>query len=423
MSAYGETEVLWPDIKNPATTLRQLSMSDGNSNVRTLAPLALEILVNACLYVVCEDGQGLRAGDILSRNLELTRRHRRDIGNPAEQVFVRYRSVYDARRGIGRVHGRYKTVEIPELATWRMDADWLLRTSWTLHQAALNEEAEFVWVADRRVRRHQGDQDEHKVLARRVFEKVAGLRDTLGRRNFASFPLQLDKADRALQTRAQEVRGIGRRMDWRAVVLEHVLDQLHRECRMIRRAAQDALGAETIFGDARTPQTLRSRALRMRDYGGVLRGIRFRTFTRAFSHIADELEEASDQLLLVATQNSALSLPRASHLLRKVYRSMVLAELHTRLQEILLVASDHMARKAPLSPAQIHLFREELDRVSRQLAAGDAVTGESLGEGFGTDVLPIVSGNAQLALIALSHTEGPDLPTFKEHLKKACDPV
>ena len=423
MHSYEEAAVALPDIRNPATTKRPLCLSDGSGGVLVLEPLELMILVNACLYVVYADGQGLRAGDILSRNLNLTRRRGQDPDNLAEQVFIRYGSVFDARRGIGRIQGRYRSVELPELARWRMDADWLLRTSWTLHRATQEQEAEFVWRADRRIVRHASDVNESKAAARGVFEKVRELKDSRGRRNFPSFPLQLSSADRRLEWRAQEVRGIGRKMDWRAVVLEHLIDQLEHECRMIRRAAQEALNANDIFGPTRTPKTLRMRALRMHEYGAFLREVRVRTFSRAFTHVADELDEVSDLLHAAAEGRDPEPIKRVPRLLRKIYRSMALAEVHWRLQEILLVASDHAHRRVPFSPEQIRLFLGELEDVLRHLTEADSLTGELLGEGFVTDIPLVVSGNIRLARISLLDTGGVNLRAFKEYLDRACAPL
>jgi hypothetical protein len=145
---FSEAFVFWPELKNPVTTTRPLCITRGNANGLTrIDAVDLIVLVNACLYIVIKNGQGLRAGQILSRNLERTRREGLDPNNPAEQVFLVYDSIYDARRGIGRIDGRYRAIEIPELARWRADADWLLRTSWSLRKADPEGDARFTWVA------------------------------------------------------------------------------------------------------------------------------------------------------------------------------------------------------------------------------------------------------------------------------------
>lgn len=420
---YLEVEVVWPDLKNPVTTRRPLSVADGHGGVTQIGAINLIVLVNMCLYIVAEDAQGLRAGDILSRNLELTRRRGQDSLNLANQMFLRYRSVYDARRGLGRIDGRYKSSEIPELKRWGMDADWLIRASWSLRRDRPDLDAQFMWVADRRVQGHRGDRADLKIGARALFERVTTLRDRLGRRNTPSLPLQLSAADRLLEARAHEVRGIGRRMDWRGVVLEHVLDQLERECRAIRRAAQDALTAKNLFGEERTPKSLRTRANRMGEYAGLLRDLQVRTFDRSFTHIISELEEICELLHDAADRRSADRLERVRELLRKIYDAMVLAEQHWRIQEILLVVADHHHRRAPLSREQIDLFVDEITEIVRALTDPDPITAESIGATFRTDVVPIVRGQLTLAKLDLRNAEGVDTERLYDHLKKASDPI
>lgn len=419
-----EFSVLWPELKNPAVTTRSLSITNGSSDgVTRISAIELLILVNGCLYVVKNDGQGLRAGDILSRNLDLTRRKGSDPTRPEEQVFIRYKSIYDARRGIGRVYGRYKAIELPELSRWRLDADWLLRRSWTLSRNDPAGDAEFVWRADGRIRQHLGDRAAHKVEALAKFVKIATLTDALGRRNTPAIPLQCSAADRSLQAREQEVRGIGRRMDWRGVVLEHFVDQLRSECRAIRRAAQDALSAKDLFGSERTPKALRVRAQRMTEYAEVLHGLHVRTFDRVFDHVASELNEASQLLYEAASQRDVAPLDRVRELLSKIYRSMMLVDEHWRLEEMLDVVAEHYHRKEPLSDEQKRIFIDELSGIHQTLTTKDSLTGELIGHGFERDVVSVVIGNVLLARTVLSSVAEVNLRYCYEHLKTACAPL
>lgn len=422
-NGYVEAEVVWPDLKNPVTTRRPLSITDGHGGVTAIGTIDLIVLVNMCLYVVAKDAHGLKAGDLLSRNFELTRRRMRDQQNLAEQMFLRYTSIYDARRGIGRIEGRYRRLEIPELRRWSVDADWLIRASWTLTRTQPERDANFIWVADRRIHGHRKDRADFKVAALQLFDKVSTLRDRLGRRNTPSLPLQLSAADRLLEARTQEVRGIGRRMDWRAVVLEHYIDQLERECRAIRRAAQDALTSKSLFGDERTTKTLRTRANRMGEYAGMLREIKVRTFTRAFAHIARELDEICDLLHDAAERRSPDRLDRVRELLRRIFDAMVLAEVHWRIQEMLLVVADHHHRRAPLTPDQIRLYVQETEDLVRLLTDPDPVTGERVGTTFTTDVVPVTHGQLVLAKLDLLNSAGVEMSSLYGHLKAAASPI
>lgn len=417
--SYQETRVGFPDLKKPVTTVRPLSISFGKEGVKQLEGIPLIILVNACLYVVREDYEGLRAGDILSRNLFLTREKNLNVHDLESQLFVRYRSIYDARRAIKRIDPRYAAVEIPELVQWGLDADKLLRDSWTLHRASAQEEAVFVWRADRRVQRHRYDRAQHKVDARDRFAKIATIQDRTGRRNPSSIPLQCLAADRELITRIQEVRGIGRRMDWRGIVLEHLIDQLLSECRLIARGAQDALTSEDIFGEKRTPKTLRKRAQRMRQYVIFLSGLRIRTFDRSFRHIVRELDEASEFLIAMADERATTHLSRVRELLVNTYHSTQLAQEHWRMQEVLLVVAALYHDRGSLSFAQRTLFLQELEDILRTLKTPDSVTGTLIGSTFVREVLPDVRRYLDLAQHELRRVEGVDMAALYEHLKAA----
>lgn len=417
-----EPSVGWPDLKNPVTITRPLCVSNGRNTEPTRhSQLELAVLVNHCLYVSLQAAAGLRCGDILSRNLDLTRRKGNDPDRPDEQVFVRFESLYDARRGIGRVYGRYRAVELPELERWKMDADWLLRTSWTLCRSD-EAEREFVWRADKRIREHEHDRAEHKVSAVKRFIKAASLTDLLGRRNIGMVPLLCSATDRSLTARMHEVRGIGRRMDWRAVVLEHYLDQLVAECRLIRRAAQDAFTAHDIFGDKRTQRTLRFRANRMAEYARFLETVNVRTFSRAFAHVSHELLEISDLLHDSADIRDSAPLKQAQPLIGKIYQSMLLLEQQWRLEEILLVVADRLQYGFHLVAKQEELFVQELEDVIRILTTVDTVTGEKVGERFEMNVVPSVVARVRESLECL-HCRPVDLQGIRDNLKAACLPI
>lgn len=425
---WSEPSVHMPDIKIPATTTRPLYIARRDSDDFTrIDAVNLSVLVNNCLYIVMNQGHRhspLRAGQVLSRNLDLTRQKRLDPSNLSEQVFVVYDSINDARRDIGRVHGRYRAIKIPELDRWRQDVNKFLRISWTLCRVDPVGDAQFVWRAEQRISQHRADRAEHKVRAAGLLSRVASLTDQTGWRNTPTIPLQCMAADRELAARAQEVRGIGRRMDWRAVVLEHYIDQLRSECWAIRRVAQNALIAADIFSDARTPKTLRTRANRMADYVEFLREVQVRTFSRVFTHVAEELEETCGLLYDAADRRSSTdSLERVRALLSKIYRSMVFIDEHWRLQEILVVVEEHHHRQQPFSWEQIDMFAEELNSIHRTLTTVDPITGDHIDKGFSTDVLPVVLGGTVLARTDLLSTSGVHLQHLYEHLKMACEPL
>lgn len=422
---WSEPSVYWPELKTPATTTRPLCIARKDSDgFMRIDAIDLVVLVNSCLYLVMKDGQGLRAGQILSRNLDLTRQKGLDPNNLAEQVFAVFDSIYDARRGIGRVHGRYRSTEIPELVHWRLEIDKLLRVSWTLRKTDPEGDAQFVWQAERRLSRHRNDRAAHKVRATGLLARIASLTDRTGRRNTPTIPLQCMAADWELFARVQEVRGIGRRMDWRAMVLEHYIDELRSECWAIRRAAQDALCTPDIFTEGhRIPRALRMRANRMAYYARFLREVQVRTFNRVFTHVAGELENACELLHDAAERRSADRLDRVRELLSRIYRSMMLADEHWRLQEILAVVAEHHHQSQPLSREKIDMFGDELADSHRILTSVDPMTGDHIDKGLERNVLPVVCGEIVLARADLQNSAGVFLPGVYRHLKKACEPL
>ncbi|MBI5369759.1 hypothetical protein HZA85_01005 [Candidatus Uhrbacteria bacterium] len=423
--SFFETAVFWPDLKISATTTRALTVMRSGTTTQ-LDPVSLIVLVNDCLYIVACDGQGLRAGQILSRNLDLTRRNGGHPSDLSSQVFVVYDGIYEARRGLGRIDDRYRGVEVPELARSQMDADWLMRASWTLARAEPDAEDRFVWRAQSRAERHRSDRASLKVRAFTRFVKIATLKDATGRRNTGAIPLQCTASERDLQARVQEVRGIGRRMEWRAVVLEHYIDQLRRECWAIRRAAQDALESSEIFGDKRTPRALRIRANRMAQYGEFLKDMRVRRFSRVFTHVSQELAQIAGLMHDAADARSKEPLNDVRALLSKIYRSMMLVDEAWRLEEILVVVAEHHAHGTILSPNERRLILDELRAIHSTLTSKDPLTGEPIDKDFATDILPTVIGNVLLARIDLEDQQADPSALIRhlyDHLKVACHPI
>lgn len=258
-----------PELKKPVHITQTVVVCESGQEHRAVL-LKLTVLIPKCLFLVYEDTDGLRAGQVLSRNLDLTRESGLDPSISEQQIFVVYHSLFDAARAFGRIFPRYREREIPELASWESDADWMMRQSWTIDQAGPNEQAKFVARAEERVSRHAHDRNPDKVAARERTTQAKKLEDKTGRRNTGRIPLICGAVERGLQRRTQAVRGIGRRMDFRAVVIEHYLDQLRAECFGIRRAAQSALLTKKVFEPgSRTAPEMRKLAARMVAYAQI----------------------------------------------------------------------------------------------------------------------------------------------------------
>lgn len=374
----------WPDLQKPQIVERTIRVS-GLKGEDGPVPRALKlsVLVDKALYLVWEDEQGLRAGQVVSRNLELTRTLELDPDDPEQQVFVVYDSIFDAWRAFSRINPKYKTVEIPELRQWITDADWLMRQSWTLDQATEQDQADFVLRVTTRVARHKKDTNEKKVAARERTHKVASPKDSKGRVNYGRIPLLCTGVSGGLAKRTQAVRGIGRRMDWRAVVIEHFLDQLREQCLLLRRHAHESLVSRTFFGQgSRDPARMRILAQRMEDYVNTLALFRARPFTRRFNHSIRELREAARLLRQSADERNGEQADRAREELAKIYRSMCVFECHWRLESALMTVCEAYHRRRPLSQDQVDGLKLELEEVLKDFEQPDTLTKQPLEAGF-----------------------------------------
>src|SRR3989339_889246 len=296
-----------PLLKEPVFETRAFILCESGKEPRTIS-CSLIVLVPGCLYLVQKETDGLRTGQVLSRNLELTRASGFDPTVSEQQVFVQFHSLFDASRAFGRINPRYQTKELPELADWWLDADWLMRQSWTIDHAEPEEEAKFVARATERVSKHLRDTNLEKVSARGRTSKAGSLEDKRGRRNVGRIPLLCGSVERSLQKRRLAVRGIGPRMDWRAVVIQYYLDQLRSECFLIRREAQSTLLNKKIFVPGeRSAGEMRKLAQRMTAYAQTLSTFCARPFIRRFTHVACELNEASRLLIESANTRDGTS--------------------------------------------------------------------------------------------------------------------
>ncbi len=414
---------VFPDLKNPTYATQTLVVCQAKQEHRTIT-LSVIVLVPSCLFLVEKDVEGLRAGQILSRNLELTRESGLDPDVVEQQIFVVFNSLFDASRAFGRIDPRYRTREIPELRSWETDADWMMRQSWTIDQVGPDEEAKFVARADERAARHLKDRNKGKVLARDRTAQAGSIEDKTGRRNSGRIPLLCGSVERGLQKRTQAVRGIGRRMDWRAVVVQHYLDQLRSECFAIRRAAQSALLTKKIFEPgSRSAPEMRKLAERMTSYAQTLKTLCARPFTRRFTHVARELEEASKLLVESASMRNGASADLAKTQLEITYRSMCLFEEHWRIEEMLATASHCLHDKQSLTQHQVTVMHSEQEQILDRLTHPEPVTGSLIHEGFKRPdtvedaVLHLRSCIEDLKTVPL------DLKQFVAHLKAVCKPL
>lgn len=446
----------WPDPQEPKLITRDLTVlrnrrrrtksdlragsgSAGKGGAKP-EPLVLrgvrlvEIVAN-CLYEVSADCHDLakgvrelRAGCILSRNLKLSERiNCGSVEEEMKQCFVSYDGAYKARRGVGHADHRYRSREIPANKKLAGSLDELVRTSWELHKVDEDGRQAFVLIAVQAAKQYGSPIDEIKVAAQKRTLQAGTLIDTKGRFNPGRIPLICFAGEHEIATRIQAVRGIGRRMSFREAALEHYIDRLLEIVRDVSRSQQHRLREEWLAPTReRTPRLVRQEADRLQDAATRLRAIISRPFSRSFIRSAGDLDAAAQRLREAASGRDGDFIDRARDLVGQVLRATIQQECHWRLEEVLLQLGILMDRGDELDPSRQLMWREELRAVHKILVSVEPITGKRLEHGFKGSVLQRVIPHVHLAcahLMRVLAQGGPYLPTMKEELDKAVEPL
>ena len=392
-------------------------------------------LVPHCLYEVPADCHGLaagvrelRAGCILSRNLKLSERlNGGPVDEEIQQVFISFDGVFKARRGVGHADRRYRSREIPANKRLAGTLDELVRTSWELHKVDEDGRQAFVLIAVQAAKKYGRPIDETKVAAQKRTLQAGTLTDTKGRFNPGRIPLICFAGEHEIASRIQAVRGIGRRMSFREVVLEHYIDRLREIVLEVSRSQQHRLREEWLAPTKeRTPKLVRQEADRLEYAATRLRAIVSRPFSRSFTRSADDLDAAAKLLRDAAGGRNGDTILDAKSLIGQVFRATVQQECHLRLEEVLLQLGILEDRDEQLEPSRQVMWHDELRSVHHRLVSVEPVTGKRLEHGFKGPVLQRVVPHVHLAdayLMRALSQGGPDLETMKDELDKAVAPL
>ncbi len=427
-----EIQLRWPDPWKPVYVTRDLLLLREGEDPLPVLQMRLIELIPGCLYEipsreeseVLDRVRELRPGKLLSRNLNVTKRKNGEDAqkDPARQCFISYDGAYKARRGLGRADRRGKGIEIPDLRSWDGTFEKLIRTSWELRRGTQAERAEFVLVAVHAAEDHIHvlDEDKKRALGRTL--------QTLSWKDQPEcIPLICFAGHNRLIARIQAVRGIGRRMSLRELVLEHYLDRLREICHDVAFSQEYRLRKQWMApGPKRTPRLVRQEAEKLEDAARRLRLIVTRPFSRAFTRVAADMDEAARLLREAAAGRNGDTIERVRELIGRIYRSMKLLEYHWQLEEVMLQAAVLQDRNDTPSDAQQSMWHDELRFVHRRLTSVEKLTGRRLEEGFARPVLPHVVPHVHLAdvhLMRQSSDGGPDLKTMYDELRTACDPL
>jgi hypothetical protein len=427
----------WPDPANPRFVTRDLTLLRAPKKGRRqpglkLTGIRLIELIPQCLYEVpvdCDEEaqrvRELRPGCILSRNLKLSDRlNGGPVQSQIDERFISYDGVFKARRGLGKVDRKYKAHEIPSNRALAGSLDWLMRSSWELQASDEEGRAAFVLTAREAAKKYGAPIDVHKVAAQQRAVQAGDPTDSLGRFNPGRIPLICFAGERQVARRIQAVRGIGRRMSFREAVLEHYVDRLQEICLEVERSQAYRLRDSWLAKDSdRTPTKVRAEAARLEDAARKLRSFVTRPRSRAFSRCANDLEHAARLLRGAADDRNSHMVSQAKEQIAKVYRAMIEAQCHWRLEEVLLLVDTMLIQAQIPGRDRKGVLAQEIKGVHEILTRRDPVTGKNLEHGFENPVLPKVSSRVHLAWVFLIQRDGPDLERVKADLTLACEPL
>lgn len=435
----------WPDPQEPKIITRDLTVlrnrrrrvkkNESKPEPLVLRGVKLIELIPHCLYEVpidchetAEGVRELRAGCILSRNLKLSERlNSGPVEEDVKQCFISYDGVYKARRGVGHADRRYRSREIPANKRLAGSLDELVRASWELHKVDEDGHEAFVLIAVQAAKRYGKPIDGTKVAAQKRTLQAGTLIDTKGRFNPSRIPLICFAGENKIASRIQAVRGIGRRMSFREVVLEHYIDRLREIVQDVSRSQQHRLREEWLAPSLkRTPKLVRQEAERLEDASKRLRTIVTRPFSRSFTRSADDLDAAAQLLREAANGRNGNTILNAKELIGQVFRATIQLDCHWRLEEVLLQLGILEDRGDQLEASRQLMWHDELRAVHKILVRVELTTGKRLEHGFKGPVLQRVIPHVHLAdahlMRVLAHG-GSDLVTMKEELDKAVEPL
>jgi hypothetical protein len=427
---YREEPVELPDPEQPVCVVRDLTLLRNKKDPIVIRSITLIILINRCLYLVCEDGYGLKAGQVLWRDLELTKRRGGLRADPASEQFKAYDGLNHARRAATLIEPSYRELENPDLRQWIALLDEMMRTSWTLHQVGEEEQQKYERMADTVVSDHAGVCNEHKVKALGHTRQAGSLMDRLGRPNPGRIPLITMAGENALRRRLSGMRAKGFRMGWRQIVLEHYIDRLREITITLSRSAHHRLTCKILFGKQRTPRKIKEVARGMRGTAKKLMTLIGRPFSHTFIHVANDLEACAQIMDCVVervrsgnTEDARILIAEVKPILGKIYRSAQLRQFHWRLEEIMVSTTRARITGKNASDSEIQEWHQELCRCHRQLSRKDPVTQQRWDEGFNRGFVRGVFSQVFLAdrcLMRPASQGGPDFQQMHEHLKSAC---
>ena len=432
MSKIGEFGVLSTlDLMNPqfddhrSFTLRMRGKNEQHLTMR------LQVLIPGSMYLVpdgCDESTGLKKGNVLIRNLDLQQRLNGGVAvTYNQQLFVRYHSVFEAYRAMSRINPTYKRVEIPMVENWLCDTDQLMKLAWTLTTKNVGKShVEYTATAHEAARPSELAENTHKQAAYKQTMRASHVKDRSGRINAGRLPLMLLSVDVELWKRIVQVRGIGHRMDFRALVLDLFIQKMMEAVKCTQGDLVHKLRPAGVFGTDRSPNKIREVAKHFRASAAHLKTLVARPFSHVFDHVVEDLESAASLMDIAALKRSWQLMDDAESFLHCAYRSLAMVQQSWLIQEVLTTVAAAKHRKEELTVSEIAAAEFAVEAFLKTTSQNESYTNEPFEQDFANPILPrvrpqLVSVLEHLDLI-LSDPSGEHTKLVYKHLKAAVAP-
>lgn len=413
------------DLHNPWGQRRSFVLRMRGAKEQELK-LNLQVLVPDSVYLVEQESYSLKRGQVLVRNLDLMRRLGHADDPYDKQMFVRYDNLYDAYRAMSRLNPTYKVEEIPAMEALQRESNELMELTWSLDVNSVSKHHEYEVRAWEAVRPHKNVNNEHKVAARDQMIRATNLKDRRGRFNPHRLPLMLLSVDVAVWKRIREARGIGHRMDFRAMVLDLYIHKLSEMVECTRLDLKQLLRPNGVFhlGLNRRPSKIREAADRVRATEKHLRTLIARPFEHVFQNVAKDLEEAANLMDEASVTHDPLRMDEAKLYIHRAYRSLVLFQKGYLIQEVLATVAAMYHRKQWTLQQDFPEVREILASIINETSWNESFTNEPFEQGFRRPIIDRVRGHLEAALdiTRKSQIDKKDFTELHKQLKLAVAP-
>lgn len=428
---YREQDVFEPDPSKPLFTTRPLVVYGEP------VELTLEIVRSYRCYIVTEDvdlpeGKRLRRGQVLVRNLELTRRKGGTNADHTSHCFQVYDGIYSAMRGRRHIFNNYDWVEIKRLDAWHTTLKWLLHTSWALPEREPELDAEYERRALEQAQAELFVRDDDKVIAQQrtaasaeIDERAGGKRKKPQRNTARLAPLIWSARD-LVEHRVYRIGRIKRRLDSVMYALVFYIDRLFIFLDRCDDVIAELSLPPTTDADrprAERAERYRKAADRLRNGERRLKEFAVRPVSRSLERSAGDYRRAADAFEAAALalqagnrQTEIAKRDEAVSYLERTRRSLVLlTEFHRPLENAHYTVSRLVRLKIGLHPEDRASLVSLLKHLRYRLIE------EKFDRDFERPFTKRVIGQVSVAVTELL-SDKPDLKAVKQALENACAP-